>query len=1335
MKTNLELFEYLQKNQAESILPWLKKPWKGKDKQESLLRLFAGFGLLTKLEGFNICKGNFNNQTIKEMESFREIFFDEKNKEICLKDNGDSSDLTGISKENNKKILVTTSKNLNKENIGKLDIHQIHDILNEKYKDYEMILCICIRDKKKFEEMLKRSQKSSKLLLSYIKKETTIIIDWKDLDEGYHQFNLYFKNKILKDILNINKEPLCLKFHQELSVIKTLKMKESGEERILWGHIQRSGKSYIIGGCIIKDSNEKEKCNYLVITTAPNETIEQQIKVFNCCQLNDFNIIVLNGSNKEPELSNKNIIICSKQFLQSKLDDKKKTKSIKWLKKLKFDMRFIDESHNGGTTELAQKTLDFYGKESFTVQITATYSKPVNDYKIQKKNWILWDIEDIKLFKNINKKENLLRLIQKHGIELKKLITKYSQDNIISEYSKYPELRFLTDEIKPEIIDVAKSKTSENNYGWSIESIFILKQKVIKDEKTGNNIIEYREEFQNEKEVLKVFYKIFGKEEELGIPCDEYKNNFMTRAKKICHNLSSRVIGEGDFHNEPMIIMAYLPQNNIYKISKATIKLLIKHNVIPDFEIIAINCKTTNNPKQSIEDARIKARNSGKKGVLVLSGKQCSLGVSIDNCDIVLLLNNSNSFDMINQMMFRCMTEGKNKKCGFVVDLNIHRAIETIMNYATVIRPDLHPREALKYLIEGKLLNLNSDHWMPSFGNEKKMIDKLVENCYEIYSSQPLKVLSNNLNRLKYKNITISTEDQKKLDTYFNFTKSSSNKKITSIKDKIIKDGKECKQIKDIKSTNKEKELEEQNINYMEILRHLIPLVCILTLDNTETSFDKMIKSLEKTPYNFKILLEQMKSWWGKKIDNKIFKILLKIYNNNMADNIEIKQITRTIKELFIKNKNNHKLLGQLIDEYLIPQELEKKSNAEVSTPYILRQEMLDKIPIEFWKGKKEKKKRTGINYRIYPKVLEPCCGKGGFIVDIVERFMIALEPYIKDKEERYRTIVEEILYFSDINPTNIFICKLLLDPDNKYKLNYNEGNTLELDIKEIWKINGFDCVIGNPPYNSSGNTGTGNTIWQDFTKLSLNKLLKIKGYLLFVHPPGWRKPCYKKSQLNGLFKLMCKDNKMIYLSIHDITDGKKTFKCGTKYDWYLIEKNNNNDKKTLIRDEKNNMIKINLNKLDWLPNYNIKEIIKLIDTTGNNNLNVIMDSSYHATRDYVNDTQNNEYKYPLIHSTPKSNIRYKYSKVNDKGHFGIKKVIFGEAGINHVVVDIKGKYGMTQGAMAIVVENKKEAENIKKALLSDKFKSILKSCMWGNFRIDWRLFTYFKKDFWKKFI
>ena len=70
------------------------------------------------------------------------------------------------------------------------------------------------------------------------------------------------------------------------------------------------------------------------------------------------------------------------------------------------------------------------------------------------------------------------------------------------------------------------------------------------------------------------------KKNKFGIPDKDYPDNivFMKRIEKICKDptIDSRFIGEGDFHNEPMIIMAFLPQNNIDKISKATIKLIRK---------------------------------------------------------------------------------------------------------------------------------------------------------------------------------------------------------------------------------------------------------------------------------------------------------------------------------------------------------------------------------------------------------------------------------------------------------------------------------------------------------------------------------------------------------------------------------------------------------------------------------------------------------------------------------------------------------------------------------------------------------------------------------------
>jgi len=409
------------------------------------------------------------------------------------------------------------------------------------------------------------------------------------------------------------------------------------------------------------------------------------------------------------------------------------------------------------------------------------------------------------------------------------------------------------------------------------------------------------------------------------------------------------------------------------------------------------------------------------------------------------------------------------------------------------------------------------------------------------------------------------------------------------------------------------------------VLIQIFFFICLLTIHNEETSFEEMYNLIQSDEYVNTILLEQTKSWWGKDIDTKIINKFINIYNKYMKNDKETNQIIRTVKEIFSKNIHNNKELSVLIDKYFIPQELEKKSNAEVSTPFKLRQEMLDKMPIEFWTTPK--------------KVFEPCSGKGGFVIDIIDRFMIGLKETIPDEKERYKIIVEDCLYFSDINPTNIFICKLLIDPYNKYKLHYNEGDTLDLDIKDKWNIDGFDAVIGNPPYNSSGNTGTGNTIWQNFTKKSLNKWLNLNGYLVFVHPPGWRKPNTEKGKYYGLYKLMTIENQLVYLSIHGIKDGQQTFKCGTRYDWYIIEKKQKY-KNTNINDEKKNKLTINMNDFNCLPNYNINIIQNILAKKDEERCPIIQSmSDYEPRKKWMSKVKNKEFKYPCIHSTPQKGI------------------------------------------------------------------------------------------------
>ena len=498
----------------------------------------------------------------------------------------------------------------------------------------------------------------------------------------------------------------------------------------------------------------------------------------------------------------------------------------------------------------------------------------------------------------------------------------------------------------------------------------------------------------------------------------------------------------------------------------------------------------------------------------------------------------------------------------------------------------------------------------------------------------------------------------------------------------------------------------------MDIFKHIVPLISLLTIHNQETSFIEMIKIIENNNLIYKILIDQTKSWWGKMINPNIIKFIFSVYIKNIKGENSIHKMIIAIKELFIQNINNAKQLSKLIDKYLIPQDLEKKTNAEVSTPYILRKEMLDKIPNEFW---------TKQN-----KVFEPCSGKGGFIIDIVDRFMEGLKDEIKDAELRYKTIVEECLYFSDINSTNIFICKLLLDPYNKYKLNYNEGDTLKLDIRTKWNLDGFNAVIGNPPYNdSSNNKGAGHKIWDKFMLISIEKWLNQKGYLLYVHPPLWRQP------FNKLFDIVKKNN-LIYLEIHNEKDGKKIFKCSTRYDWYLLckEKYKNN---TIIKDLYNNIVSINLNEWDFIPNGYFNDVKNIINSKEKHE--IISDrSNYGADKKWISQNKDLNFIHPVIYSIYKDkSIQFRYSLHKDNGHFNISKIIFiPNIGLNYII-DKEGIYGLTQWVIGIC-DKSDNLNEISKIFKNENFKKILLSIQFGRY-YNSNIIKMFKKDFWKEYI
>ena len=1281
---------------------------------------------------------------------------------------GGGNNIIDLAIKYNDTTIVFTVKYKNK--YCETDVCKIHNtITSQQLLGKVFKIAVLVKDKKYIENHKYKNEKNiDKEILDRIRKDG-LLFDEADIIRGLDVFCNRFSDNVMdiddfvehinSEYLNCPRQQLIEMLHQDMTLRKFINIFELAKatmngnltdvQKYCISQMPRSGKSILmllIAKYLLSQSGYKR----ILLMTSVCSTIKSFVQDLN--KWIEFKGIQYREQTDFDTIDDdyEGIVFCSCQFL--KIDGK--TNKTELLKQLHFDAMIIDEAHLGSSTEKTNTNIINGDKDiidnvrqgtKLCMFVSGTADKTKRYYNIHNERVYEWQMIDVAMMKLINnpdttnddKDQAMSYMINRHGNTFVQCL----EDNTLNkDYSNHPT-QVLMKHTYPELL--IREITEYNSkygtdYGLSASSLLALQQQT-----NSKGEVEYIEKFELEKtndgiELLIGFF-------ELIISSNRMKTTLMKTIEQTQTARGSRLSSSSN----PLLSILYLPINTrngtISKLQKTLVKFLADHNLWTNYNIEYANSTddtgfVNEEYDNFIQNCMSNTKKGNKRGCILLLGNKGSVGVTYHDCDVTISLDDGHNLDNQIQRYSRALTPATGKTVGINVDMNVQRSYVYMMDMIHRYRKTGHGKnktnaEILYYMYEKNVFlfnpqefnngNIKSCDIQSYFQNEAtNMIDQIDDKAILdglICDDDMKSVIKPNFQKSK---INTSINPDLEGEQQHCPKGGVSKTEIDGPHGKIDNEN-ENETLGDV--TEEEEEDRKLDIAINQTLEmcktFLFPLLALIS-----RSFDifdfKEIFTNKKTNYLIiSILVDKID------LNNDNHNIIISIMNNIIDNNAEIVNNIREIYSIAPANK-----LRNLIEQHFIPTASEKQDYAEVPTPVILVDDMLNKIPNEIWRNPH--------------RVFEPCCGKGNFVLGIFDKFYHGLKDLYPDEIERCRVIITECIYYADLTTLNVFITTELLKchiqsynglDELDYQFNSYQGNTLELNLNDQWNINGFHEIIGNPPYNdkqkNTGKKGGGDLLWNKFVDISLDKFLLPKGHLIFVHPPGWRKPDSANSKYSGLFKKMTCNNQMIYLEIHDTKDGKKTFNCGTRYDWYVIE-NTPVYKPTTIMSETSTIYEYDLSKWNFLPNDNLETIHSVLKTDSDDACEIeFSTSSYESRKNWVQKAEDATYKHPLIHSTPQKGNRIMYSSRNDNGHFGSPKVIFGDSGIYNAVVDFDGLYGMTQHAMAIKVDSLSEANMIKQALESKKFKQLLTDCSWSNYQIDWRLFTYFKKDFWKEFV
>lgn len=255
----------------------------------------------------------------------------------------------------------------------------------------------------------------------------------------------------------------------------------------------------------------------------------------------------------------------------------------------------------------------------------------------------------------------------------------------------------------------------------------------------------------------------------------------------------------------------------------------------------------------------------------------------------------------------------------------------------------------------------------------------------------------------------------------------------------------------------------------------------------------------------------------------------------------------------------------RIINKFVKDGAIEKKTHGEVMTPISLVREMLATLPEDVWSNPNL-------------KWLDPCNGAGTFPFVVIYKLMNGLKDWEPDVEKRYKHIVENMIYTCELQSRNVFLWLCGVDPYNEYTTNTYWGSFLDegfdRHMKEVWGVDKFDIVIGNPPYQDENRSQV--KLWPLFINKSIN-FLNNGGNLVKIFPSVWvnRPGGQKFKKTTELFSIYQLEKVII-----ENKKEKKWFDIGETVCFIHLTKNKNSKDTIFIEGDKKLSIKYTAEKI-----------------------------------------------------------------------------------------------------------------------------------------------------------